>query len=42
MRASIVTVTGVRSAHRRVEDIAQDHIDVPAIAKRLAAWFPVS
>ncbi|MGY0491210.1 type II toxin-antitoxin system death-on-curing family toxin [Streptomyces sp. WG-D5] len=25
-----------------VEEVAQDHIDVPAIAKRLAAWFPVS
>jgi death-on-curing protein len=23
-----------------VEDAAQDHIDVPAIAKQLAAWFP--
>ncbi|MGW5637071.1 type II toxin-antitoxin system death-on-curing family toxin [Streptomyces sp. NPDC003832] len=25
-----------------VEEVAQDNIDVPAIAKRLAAWFPVS
>jgi death on curing protein len=25
-----------------VEDVAQDAIDVPDIAKRLAAWFPVS
>jgi death-on-curing protein len=25
-----------------VEDVAQDTIDVPAIAKRLAAWFPIS
>ncbi|WAX80214.1 type II toxin-antitoxin system death-on-curing family toxin [Streptomyces sp. KMM 9044] len=25
-----------------VEDVAQDNIDVPVIAKRLAAWFPVS
>ncbi|MBK3630237.1 Fic family protein [Streptomyces sp. MBT49] len=25
-----------------VEEVAQDHIDVPAIAKRLSAWFPIS
>lgn len=25
-----------------VEEVAQDNIDVPAIAKRLPAWFPVS
>ncbi len=25
-----------------VEDVAQDTIDVPAIAKRLSVWFPVS
>lgn len=25
-----------------VEDVAQDRIDVPVIAKRLSAWFPVS
>ncbi|MEU1087509.1 type II toxin-antitoxin system death-on-curing family toxin [Streptomyces sp. NPDC005576] len=25
-----------------VEDVAQDTIDVPVIAKRLSAWFPVS
>ncbi|XKK64387.1 Fic family protein [Streptomyces sp. ARC32] len=25
-----------------VEDVAQDNIDVPDIAKRLAVWFPVS
>ena len=25
-----------------VEEVAQDNIDVPAIAKRLTAWFPVS
>ncbi|MFJ8823144.1 type II toxin-antitoxin system death-on-curing family toxin [Streptomyces sp. NPDC102467] len=25
-----------------VEDVAQDMVDVPVIAKRLAAWFPVS
>ncbi|NEA51485.1 Fic family protein [Streptomyces sp. SID10815] len=25
-----------------VEEVAQDNIDVPAIAKRLSAWFPVS
>ncbi len=25
-----------------VEDVAQDDIDVPTVAKRLAAWFPVS
>ena len=25
-----------------VEDVAQDHIDVPVIAKRLSAWVPVS
>ncbi|MEU0119234.1 type II toxin-antitoxin system death-on-curing family toxin [Streptomyces bobili] len=25
-----------------VEQVAQDTIDVPAIAKRLSAWFPVS
>ncbi|MFC8229434.1 type II toxin-antitoxin system death-on-curing family toxin [Streptomyces sp. NPDC057287] len=25
-----------------VEDIAQDNIDVPAVAKLLSAWFPVS
>lgn len=25
-----------------VEDVAQDNVDVPAIAKLLAAWFPVS
>jgi death on curing protein len=25
-----------------VEGVAQDNIDVPVIAKRLAAWFPVS
>ncbi|MET7644177.1 Fic family protein [Streptomyces sp. NPDC005426] len=25
-----------------VEDVAQDHIDIPVIAKRLSAWFPVS
>ncbi|MFJ3672838.1 toxin [Streptomyces sp. NPDC090106] len=25
-----------------VEDVAQDHVDVPVIAKRLSAWFPVS
>ncbi len=25
-----------------VEDVAQDNVDVPAIAKRLAVWFPVS
>nr|WP_202550211.1 Fic family protein [Streptomyces sp. SID8352] len=25
-----------------VEAVAQDNIDVPAIAKRLATWFPVS
>ncbi|MFE0136551.1 type II toxin-antitoxin system death-on-curing family toxin [Streptomyces sp. NPDC059037] len=25
-----------------VEEVAQDNIDVPVIAKRLSAWFPVS
>ncbi|WP_405632081.1 type II toxin-antitoxin system death-on-curing family toxin [Streptomyces sp. NBC_01174] len=25
-----------------VEQVAQDNVDVPAIAKRLATWFPVS
>ncbi|MER6233959.1 Fic family protein [Streptomyces sp. NPDC001616] len=25
-----------------VEDVAQDHVDVPVIAKRLSVWFPVS
>ncbi|MFE6162695.1 type II toxin-antitoxin system death-on-curing family toxin [Streptomyces sp. NPDC056486] len=25
-----------------VEEVAQDNIDVPTIAKRLSAWFPVS
>jgi death-on-curing protein len=25
-----------------VEDVAQDNIDVPVIAKRLSAWFPIS
>ncbi|MCZ2525524.1 type II toxin-antitoxin system death-on-curing family toxin [Streptomyces sp. HB2AG] len=25
-----------------VEEVAQDNIDVPAIAKRLSEWFPVS
>ncbi|WP_328320175.1 type II toxin-antitoxin system death-on-curing family toxin [Streptomyces sp. NBC_00388] len=25
-----------------VEDVAQDNVDVPAIAKRLSVWFPVS
>ena len=25
-----------------VEDVAQDRVDVPAIAKRLADWFPVA
>ena len=25
-----------------VEEVAQDVIDVPAVAKRLCAWFPVS
>ncbi|WP_121709674.1 type II toxin-antitoxin system death-on-curing family toxin [Streptomyces sp. E5N91] len=25
-----------------VEDVAQDKVDVPVIAKRLAVWFPVS
>ncbi|WP_324607741.1 hypothetical protein [Streptomyces sp. NRRL F-5123] len=25
-----------------VEEVAQDAVDVPAVAKRLAAWFPVS
>ncbi|MFH0241990.1 type II toxin-antitoxin system death-on-curing family toxin [Streptomyces sp. HK10] len=25
-----------------VEEVAQDNIDVPVIAKRLLAWFPVS
>ncbi|MGC5364476.1 type II toxin-antitoxin system death-on-curing family toxin [Streptomyces sp. DT24] len=25
-----------------VEDVAQDTVDVPVIAKHLAAWFPVS
>lgn len=25
-----------------VEDVAQDNIDVPVIAKRLSAWFPVT
>ncbi|MER6233451.1 MULTISPECIES: type II toxin-antitoxin system death-on-curing family toxin [Streptomyces] len=25
-----------------LEDVAQDNIDVPAIAKRLSAWCPVS
>ncbi|WP_415949352.1 hypothetical protein [Streptomyces sp. KLOTTS4A1] len=24
-----------------VEDVAQDNVDVPVIAKRPAAWFPV-
>jgi hypothetical protein len=24
-----------------VEDVAQDKVDVPVIAKRLSAWFPV-
>ncbi|MGY1438519.1 type II toxin-antitoxin system death-on-curing family toxin [Streptomyces reniochalinae] len=25
-----------------VEDVAQDSVDVPVVAKRLSAWFPVS
>nr|WP_202513483.1 MULTISPECIES: Fic family protein [unclassified Streptomyces] len=25
-----------------VEEVAQDNVDVPAIAKRLATWFPVT
>jgi death on curing protein len=25
-----------------VEEVAQDNIDVPVIAKRLSAWFPIS
>ncbi|MFG2496659.1 type II toxin-antitoxin system death-on-curing family toxin [Streptomyces sp. NPDC048441] len=25
-----------------VEEVAQDNIDVPTVAKRLSAWFPVS
>ncbi|WP_328695370.1 type II toxin-antitoxin system death-on-curing family toxin [Streptomyces sp. NBC_00342] len=25
-----------------VEEVAQDQVDVPVIAKRLSAWFPVS
>ncbi|MGC4949484.1 type II toxin-antitoxin system death-on-curing family toxin [Streptomyces sp. DT224] len=25
-----------------VEDVAQDHLDVPVVAKRLAEWFPLS
>ncbi|WP_327268032.1 type II toxin-antitoxin system death-on-curing family toxin [Streptomyces sp. NBC_01218] len=25
-----------------VEEVAQDNVDVPSIAKRLATWFPVS
>lgn len=25
-----------------VEDVAQDTIDVPAVANRLSAWFPLS
>ncbi|MGW7282943.1 type II toxin-antitoxin system death-on-curing family toxin [Streptomyces sp. NPDC054844] len=25
-----------------VEEVAQDNVDVPVIAKRLSAWFPVS
>ncbi|MBQ0826018.1 type II toxin-antitoxin system death-on-curing family toxin [Streptomyces tagetis] len=25
-----------------VEDVAQDHLDVPVIAKRLSVWFPLA
>ncbi|MDI6412715.1 Fic family protein [Streptomyces albus] len=32
----------VSAAGPFVEEVAQDNIDVPAIAKRLSAWFPVS
>ncbi|MFF7341269.1 type II toxin-antitoxin system death-on-curing family toxin [Streptomyces sp. NPDC008163] len=32
----------VSVAGRFVEAVAQDDVDVPAIAKRLATWFPVS
>ncbi|CAM5310074.1 Toxin Doc [Streptomyces alboniger] len=32
----------VSSAGPFVEEVAQDTIDVPVIAKRLSAWFPVS
>jgi death-on-curing protein len=31
----------VSAAGPFVEDVAQDNIDVPVIAKRLSAWFPV-
>ncbi|MFI7386587.1 type II toxin-antitoxin system death-on-curing family toxin [Streptomyces sp. NPDC049813] len=34
-------VPPARQAGPFVEDVAQDHLDVPAIAKQLHAWFPV-
>jgi death-on-curing protein len=31
----------VSAAGPFAEDVAQDKVDVPVIAKRLSAWFPV-